>query len=325
MAMPKLKENIALAAYSNYKIGGPARFFFEPKNEKEVLWAVAEAKRRKIPFFILGGGTNLLIDDAGFRGLVIRPRLVALKAKGAGVTAGAGVMMADLLDFSVKHSLSGLEWAGGLPGTVGGAVRGNAGCFGGEIKDSIASVRSLDTKTMKIIERSRKECRFGYRSSVFKEKKGTEIILDATLTLVKGKKREIARGIQEKIRHRAERHPLEYPNIGSIFKNVPLAAIHKKGSARYKKALREAGVAFRGSRFTVKSDPFPVLYAAKLISETGLRGVSFGGAMISAKHTNFIVNVLGAGSGDVKRLIALAKAGVFRKFRVQLEEEVQLL
>ncbi len=316
---------MTLARYSNYKIGGPARFFFAPKNEKEVLWAVKEAKAKKLPIFILGGGTNLLIDNRGLDGLVLRPNLLTLKAAGAKLTVGAGVSMEKLLKFSARKSLSGLEWAGGLPGTLGGAIRGNAGCFGGEIKDVVESVRSFDTKTMKIIERPAKKCAFGYRASIFKKKDGREIVLLATLRLKNGDKKEIVAAIQEKIDHRVRNHPLDYPNIGSIFKNVPLAAIHKKGSAKYKKALREGKLHFRSSHFSIKTDPFPVIYAVKLIAETGLRGVSSGGAMISAKHPNFIVNVLGAQSSDVKELIALAKSVVKEKFGIELEEEVQIV
>jgi UDP-N-acetylmuramate dehydrogenase len=233
--------------------------------------------------------------------------------------------LADILKFAIARSLSGLEWAGGLPGTVGGAVRGNAGCFGGETKDSVVSVRSLDIKKMEIVERIGKQCAFTYRSSIFKKKNGAEIILSVTLALEKGNKKEIASVVKERMRYRAEHHPLEHPNIGSVFKNVPLDAVHKKGSAKYKKALRDATLALRGSRFSVKTDPFPVISAAKLISESGLRGVSAGGAMISPKQPNFIVNVLGAGSSDVQCLITLAKAEVHKKFGVCLEEEVQLL
>jgi UDP-N-acetylmuramate dehydrogenase len=324
--MPKFQENIQLSKFSHYKIGGPARFFFEARTEKEVAWAIGEAKKRKLPVFILSGGTNILFSDKGFDGLVLRPAIMTLKAKKDNtLEVGAGVFMSQLLDFAAAKSLSGLEWAGGLPGTVGGAIRGNAGAFGGETKDSVVSVRSFDVKTMKFTERSAKECAFKYRDSVFKKKHGAEIVLSATLTLAKGDKKAIARSIKEKIEYRKKAHPLDYPNIGSIFKNVPLHVIHKKGSPKYKKAVGAQELAFRGSRFSVKNDPFPVIFAAKLISESGLRGVSAGGAMISPKHTNFIVNVLNASSCDAKSLIKLAKAEVFKKFGVQLEEEVQLV
>ena len=131
--------------------------------------------------------------------------------------------------------------------------------------------------------------------------------------------------MHEKIAHREKNHPLEHPNIGSTFKNVPLSKIHKEGSRLYRRAIANAALRYRGSIFSIKTDPFPVISAAKLISESGLRGVSFGGAMISPKHPNFIVNVLQAKAGDVKTLIRLAKANVRRKFGVQLEEEIQII
>ncbi len=148
--MQKFQENVALARYSNYRIGGPARFFFAPKNEKEVRWAVKTAKAKRLPVFMLGGGTNLLIDDKGFNGLVLQPNIRTLSARGTRVDGRCRRSHAEPFAIFREESLSGLEWAGGLPGTVGGAIRGNAGCFGGEIKDAIVSVRSFDMKTMKI-------------------------------------------------------------------------------------------------------------------------------------------------------------------------------
>lgn len=325
LRMPQFKEGVALSKFSHYKIGGPASFFFEAKTEKEVVWAIKEAKARKLPVFVLGGGTNLLIGDEGFAGLVLRVNNAQIIVKKNAVTVGAGALMSDLLGAATKKSLSGLEWAGGLPGTVGGAIRGNAGCFGGEIKDSVVSVRSLDTKTMKFVLRTGRQCGFAYRHSIFKKKNGSEIILSATFALQKGNKKEIARVIKERIKYRKDHHPLEYPNIGSIFKNVPLGSVHKAGGAKYKKAIGDSALAFRGAHFSIKTDPFPVIATGKLISESGLRGVSFGGAMISPKHPNFIVNTLAAGSSDVKNLIMLAKAEVHKKFGIHLEEEVQLL
>ena len=331
----KFRENVSLAKYSHYKIGGPARLFFEPKNEHEVVWAVSEAKKEKLAIFVLAGGTNVLISDEGFDGLVIHPlfksiALVKGKSKSSHVVeVGAGATMADLLKFTAAKSLSGFEWAGGLPGTVGGAIRGNAGCFGGETKDCIVSVRSFNMKTLEFVMRTATQCAFHYRDSVFKkksrQKNGDEIIVSATFRLVPGDKRAIAKAIREKIEYRERAHPLDYPNVGSIFKNIPLRAIHKKGSVHYKRAIKTGALTFRGSQFSVKTDPFPVIFAAKLIAESGLRGVSSGGAMISPVHTNFIVNVLDARACDVTQLITLAKAEVHRKFNVNLEEEVQVV
>ncbi len=304
------KKSISLIRYSNYKIGGPADFFYEAKTVEGLEKAVKQTRQAKLPFFVLGGGTNLLISDSGYHGLVLKPSLVSLTARGVLVTAGAGVQFSELLDFTVQKGLSGLEWAGGLPGTVGGAVRGNAGAFRGETKDMIQEVISLDTKSpsCKITKRSYATCRFGYRTSVFKQDGNREVILSATFRLKPGDPKTIREAVEAKIRYRKERHPLEYPNIGSIFKNVAVTDVPKKHLAKL--------------RSVVKQDPFPVVPVAYLISEAGLKGVSFGGAMISPKHPNFIVNILNAKASDVKTLIALVKDKVKKRFGIQLEEEI---
>jgi len=129
------RENVSLAGHSNYKIGGPARYFCEPNNTEEVIEVVKWARSKRLPIFILGGGTNILFSEKGFAGLVLKPNLRGLLRAGTTLQSGAGVSMAELLDFAAGNDLEGLEWAGGLPGTLGGAIRGNAGCFGGEIKD----------------------------------------------------------------------------------------------------------------------------------------------------------------------------------------------
>lgn len=304
----KFQENISLAQHSNYQIGGPARYFFETKTPAQVRAALQEAKYRKLKVFILGGGTNLIIADSGFDGLVLKVVIGGRTVKGKDITVGAGVPMADLLKFALARKLAGLAWAGGLPGTVGGAVRGNAGCFGGETKDAIKSVRTLNTKTLREKEWTKQRCRFGYRSSIFKERDGEEVILEATFALARGEAKVVRAEMEDHMKYRRERQPLEYPNIGSMFKNVPLANVPK-----VKQKLFTA---------VVKNDPFPVVPTAYLLSEANLKGVVFGGAMISPKHPNFIVNVRHATAADVQVLIALAQAEVKKKFGITIETEV---
>ncbi len=307
----EFKKDVNLAEYSNYKIGGPAKFFFEVKSVEETEWAVKEAKRRGLKIFVLGGGTNLLISDEGYDGLVLKPAVRFLKCDGTAITAGAGTLMSELLDFAAEKGLSGLEWAGGLPGTLGGAIRGNAGAFGGEIKDSVGSVMSLRIGDLKQVTRDKNECKFGYRASIFKESSGEEIILSATLRLNNGEAAEIKKIIREKIDYRLSRQPLEYPNIGSIFKNVPVELVPKDVLPKCADAI--------------KQDPFPIVPAARLIGLTGLKGAKHGGAMISPKHGNFIVNVGDAKAADVKNLINLIKEEVRKKFGIKLEEEIMEL
>jgi len=311
IATVKILENVPLAPHSNYRIGGPARYFCEATNEEEIRAGVLFAREQNLRLFVLGGGTNLLISDSGFDGLVLKPSLMQLEAHGNIVTVGAGVLVSDLLKFTIQHSLSGLEWAGGLPGTVGGAVRGNAGAFRGEIKDRVVSVESFDVETLETISRDNVACQFGYRSSIFKEKNGREIILTTKINMIQGERAAIAAGIQDKVNYRLERHPMEYPNIGSTFKNVDLKLVPDE--------MRDAVAK------VVKVDPFPVVPTAYLISEAGLRGTQHGGAQVSQKHPNFIVNLGGATAADVKFLIAVVKERVFEKYGIRLEEEIQLV
>jgi len=305
-----VKENIDLKSFSNYRIGGPARYFFNPKNLEELKESVQEARRLKSPIFILGSGTNLLISDAGFPGAVIKPELTKLQVTGDKIQVGAGVLMSEVLKVAAERGLAGLEWSGGLPGTVGGAVRGNAGAFAGETKDTIVEVTSiqLTTDNLELITRNNAQAKFGYRTSWYKENNGKEIIIEAIFQLKPGDSKAIGSVMEEKIKYRQDRQPLEYPNIGSIFKNVDLKLVPEK--------LHTMVAA------VVKKDPFPVVPTAFLISEAGLKGVACGGAMVSPKHPNFIVNVMHASAKDVECLIDLVKSSVKDKFGINLEEEI---
>lgn len=309
----QVRRNVPLKEYSAYRIGGPASYFLETDDITVLSDALVAAQEELVPFFIMGSATNLLISDSGFAGLVVRPQFRSLSVEGTRLRAGAGALMADVLSFAIENSLSGLEWAGGLPGTVGGAIRGNAGAFGGETKDSVHEVMSLDMSDtqMRRITRMRNECDFSYRNSIYKEPDRKELIVEAEFNLSHGDPEKIRLLVDEKIRYRAERHPMDVPNVGSTFKNVPLD--------RVPDAMR-AVIAH-----VVKTDPFPVVPAAYLISETKLQGVQIGGAMISPKHPNFIVNVDNARARDVEELISLIKDAVREKFGIILEEEVMRL
>ncbi len=304
----KFQENVPLAKHSNYRIGGPARYFFAARTAEEVRDALKEAKARRLKVFILGGGTNIIFPDKGFKGLVLKVVVGGVRAKKNIVTAGAGILMKDLLEFAVKRKLAGLSWAGGLPGMVGGAVRGNAGAFGGETKDTLASVRTLNTQALKEKTWTNRQCKFTYRSSIFKERDGEEVVLEASFSLKQGSVKAIRAEMEDHIRYRKERQPLELPNIGSIFKNVPLQNVPKKLHAQFAKVI--------------KIDPFPVVPTAYLLSEADLKGIVHGGAMFSPKHPNFIVNYRRAKAADVKALIKIAQTAVKKKFGIRIEPEV---
>lgn len=305
-----IRQNVSLKEFSNYKIGGPALYFLEASS-KDILVEDLKNWDKDLPAFILGNGTNILISEKGFEGLVIHCTVPGVDKQDDKVTVGAGVLVSDLLNFCVENSLSGLEWAGGLPGSIGGAVRGNAGAFGGETKDLVLEVMSLDIKTLEEKKRNNKECEFGYRTSIFKTKAKDEIILTVKLGLKKGDKEAIKKSIREKIDYRYKKHPMDRPSLGSTFKNIPVVIL----TEQQKKDLMQF----------VKNDPFPVIPVAKLLYLCNLKGKREGDAQISEKHPNFIVNLGNAKTDDVKNLIEFAKKAVKEKFNVTLEEEIMYL
>ncbi len=311
-----IRQNVPLKDYSNYKIGGPASYFLEISTKEQLLEGLREWKEISSAFpdnkkriFVLGKGTNILISEKGFEGLVIYNNILGIEKKEEGLIVGAGVLVSQILSFCIENQLSGLEWAGGLPGTIGGAVRGNAGAFAGEVKDSIKEVVSLNFNTLEEKKRANLECLFDYRYSVFKSELGkNEIILSVTLALKPGNEELIKNSIREKIDYRNTKHPMEYPNIGSTFKNVKVESVPEN----WKRELAQY----------IKNDPFPLVPSAKLLFLANVKGKKEGEAMISDKHPNFIVNLGNATSHDVKTLIIFAKNAVREKFNIELEEEI---
>jgi len=287
-----------LAEYTTFKIGGPADFFVEVEEEERLLKLIKLLKELKLPYFILGGGSNLLVADEGFRGTIIKIQNSKFKIQkfdyvkdSSGmdnskfkIICGAGYLLGRLIEKTAKLGLAGLEFAAGIPGTVGGAVRGNAGAWGQAIGDKVKRVKVLTPKgEIKWLKASK--CHFSYRQSRFKKTK--EIIWEVELELEKGNKKEIQEKISQNLAKRANQ-PKE-PSAGCIFVN-----------------------------------PKP-LAAGKLIDKCGLKGKGIGDAQISPKHANFIVNLGKAKAADVIKLIKLIKEKVKEKFGVELEEEVFLL
>jgi UDP-N-acetylmuramate dehydrogenase len=285
----KFKKNVKIAPFTGFNIGGKADYFFEAETKKELVKAVFQAKKEKIPFFILGKGSNLLVSDKGFKGLVIRMKIKRVKVKGKLIEAGAGASLAEVVKISLEESLSGLEWAAGIPGTLGGAVFGNAGAFGKSMKEIVKEVEVLDSSTLKTKKLKKKDCRFSYRESFFKKRKNL-IILSVILMLRKKDREKIKNEIKKVLKERKEKQPLNFPSAGSVFKN-----------------------------------PKPGLSAAFLIEECGLKGKRFRGAEISKKHANFIINSSKARAKDVFQLIKIAKKKVEKKFGIKLKEEIEII
>lgn len=311
-----INKNVSLKDFSNYKIGGNALYFSEVKIKEELIGSLNEWKNisksisglSNSQVFVLGSGTNILFSDVGFNGLIIKNSINGIQKDGNKVSVGAGTEVSKLTDFCIQNLLSGLEWAGGLPGTVGGAIRGNAGAFGGETKDNLIEATSLNLKTLETITRTSDECKFSYRNSIFKNQATDEIIISAVFNLEKGNREEIENKLKEKIEYRKAKHPLEYPNIGSTFKNVPVEKI----PVEFKDELSQY----------IKNDPFPVIPAAKLIFLGNLKGKRVGDVMVSEKHTNFIINLGNGKASQVKELIGIIKNEIKNKFGVVLEEEI---
>jgi len=302
------RRNVSLAPYTTFKIGGTAKYFYIARSTKDIVDAVAQAKSLKLPFFVLAGGSNVLVSDKGFNGLVIKVQNTAYTISKTNVHADAGVSMETLVKKTGSKGLSGLQWAGGLPGSVGGAVRGNAGAFGGEIKDSIVSIRVLNAKG-NIVTLIQKQCKFSYRDSLIK--KNNLIVLSCIFKLEKGNKRIIQATAKDHREYRKERHPLEYPNAGSVFKNCDV----KKFSKKLQEELQDV----------IKVDPFPVVPTAYLISQAKLKGLRVGKAQVSKKHPNYIVNKGGATAKDVLHIAKKVKNIIKKKFSVNLEQEIQFV
>lgn len=297
-SLSEIKENVSLKNYTSFKIGGRAKYFFVAQTEKDLISAINLAKEINLPFFILGGGSNLLVSDREYKGLVIKTKnekikiepLSSSKKGGAKlkIFCEAGTLFSKLLSESIKNEATGLEWAIGIPGTVAGATRGNAGAFGSSIADSIQMVRVYNVKNRKIKIFKNKDCQFNYRNTIFKKNKDL-IIISLTLELKKGKKKDIENKIKEYLDYRKKHQPLNFPSAGSIFLNP-------KGFS-----------------------------AGQLIEKCGLKGKKMGQAQISKIHANFIVNRGRAKAKDVKKLIKLTKEKAKQKFGIILKEEIEYL
>ena len=287
----ELKENEAMCRHCSFKIGGPARAFAVPENQQQLEQICKILHEQHSAPMILGNGSNILFPDEGLKDLFIisTDKLTALSlADECCICAGAGISLSKLAAFAMQNSLEGLEFASGIPGTLGGACIMNAGAYGGELKQCIKSVSCYELKSQTFVTLSREQCEFEYRGSLFK-KNPSYVILSAELQLKKGNKEEIAAKIRELNGRRREKQPLELPSAGSAFK-------------------RPEGH-----------------FAAALIDEAGLKGCCVGGAQVSEKHAGFVVNTGSATSHDVCELLKQVEEKVYDKSGVKIEPEVIIL
>ena len=302
----KIQKNVSLSRYTTFGIGGDAKYFIEIKNKKELEWAIGVSKEFNLPFLVLGKGSNILVSDEGYEGVVIKISSKDISLDGEIVVSDSGVFLPFLASFCLERELSGLEWATGIPGTVGGAIRGNAGAFGTSISDLVIAVDVMDMNGRKRTI-SNNECEFGYRESIFK--KNNEIILEAKMKLKKGDYKKMKEKIDQYLNYRKEKHPQE-PSAGSIFKSHSINNNERNLLVQKLPDIEKFG------------DLIP---AAFLIEQCGLKGERLGDAMVSTLHANFIINVGKAKADDVKNLIVLIKEKVKKRFGISLEEEIQYI
>lgn len=272
--------------HTTFRVGGPADCFVEPGSEEELVRTIAFCREHALPCYVIGNGSNLLVGDRGFRGVIVRlgGALAQIDAQGDCIRAGAGALLKDIADTAARNGLAGLEFASGIPGSLGGAVLMNAGAYGGEMKDVVRSVRVL-TREGEIEQIPGSEMGFGYRTSLAQTQ--GQIVLGALLSLHRGDREQIQRTVDDLTQRRAMKQPLEKASAGSTFK-------------------RPEGY-----------------FAGKLIMDAGLRGFSLGGAQVSDKHCGFVINNGEATAAEVAALIAEVQKRVYEHSGVRLEPEVR--
>ena len=277
-----------MAEHTTFKIGGPAQIFLTPHTTEEIGAVVKLCHAEDIPLFILGNGSNLLVSDEGMEGVVLQlyDNFSKITVEGNRIKAEAGALLSKIGNIAKEASLTGFEFAAGIPGTLGGAVRMNAGAYGGEMKDIITTVWVMD-QSGQIMEYTNEQMEFSYRHSNVEEK--GYLVVGAEVTLEPGKQEAISARMKELAFARREKQPLEYPSAGSTFK-------------------RPEGY-----------------FAGKLIMDSGLCGYQVGGAQVAEKHCGFVINKGGATAKDVMQLVSEVKNTVYETFQVELEPEIRMV
>ncbi len=284
----QIKPEEPMKNHVTFRVGGPADFFVTPKNYEELSWVLKCCAKYEMPCYIMGNGSNLLVSDQGYRGVVIQlfRQLNDIQCEGNVIRAQAGALLSAVANRALEEKLTGFEFAAGIPGTLGGACVMNAGAYGGEMKDVLKSVAVL-TREGERITLQKNELELGYRTSIIAKK--DYIVLEAEIELKAGDAEEIKAVMDDLKERRTTKQPLEYPSAGSTFK-------------------RPEGY-----------------FAGKLIQESGLQGFQVGGAQVSEKHCGFVINKDQATAADIAELIRQVQDRVEEKFGVRLETEVKRL
>lgn len=293
-----------LSRHTRFGIGGPADLYAETESVEAFIAATAAARDSGLPTMVIGGGTNLIVSDSGFRGIVLRYRADALLASNGRVVAQAGAVLQDLVDFTIARGLKGLETLSGIPGSVGAAVYGNAGAYGHSISERVVKVQFFDGECVRVF--SNEECEFRYRESIFKRRKewiifSTQLLLDEADA---GELRKIADDI---LKVRNEKFPVTMKCAGSIFKNLLLREL-------------PAAVAAEVPEKVVREGKIP---AAWFLEQVGAKGMSRGEIRVADYHANLIYNTGTGTAADLRAVIEELKARVRARFGIEIEEEVQ--
>lgn len=283
----QIKENEAMSSHTSFQVGGPADLLILPSNRDQLLESLTLVKAAKIPFYIIGKASNVIVRDKGFRGVIIKMTgLTQVDIEDTAIYAEPGISLKNLADLALEEGLTGLEFASGIPGSLGGGVTMNAGAYDGEMKNIITAIEVLDEEG-RVLVLDRAACAFAYRASIIQEK--NYILLGVHLSLRKGDYSIIKEKMADLNARRWDKQPLDWPSAGSTFR-------------------RPAGY-----------------YAGKLIQDAGFKGYCLGGAQVSKKHSGFVINRESATTADILALIKTIQDGVLKDFGVALKTEVVVI
>jgi len=300
----KIKRDFSLKEISFAKIGGTAKYFLEVSQKKELLACLRWAKKNNLEIIIIGNASNILFSDGYFKGLVVKIKNNKFIFKKDYLLVSAGLLINDFLKKCFKYQIKDYEWLAGIPGTIGGAVYGNAGAYSREIGEKVIKVKTIDISSLKEKIYYQKDCCFDYRNSIFKNKQ--EVIWEIFLKKEKGYSKEIQKKIQFYLKERIEKKNYLYPSLGCVFKNIPLLKIKNQ------EIIKKFNPPIKGGKIS----------AGWLIEKANIERKKIGGAMISSFHHNIIINYHKATFDDFLKLINLIKKKVFEKFKILLEEEI---
>jgi len=303
----KIKKDFSLKEISFAKIGGIAKYFVEISQKKELLSCLRWAKKNNLEIIIIGNASNILFSDGYFKGIIIKIKNHRFILKKKHLLVSAGFLINDFLKKCMKYQIKDYEWLAGIPGTIGGAVYGNAGAYSREIGEKVIKVKTIDISSLKEKIYYQKDCRFDYRNSIFKNKQ--EVIWEIFLKKEKGNLKEIQEKIKSYLKERVEKKNYLYPSLGCIFKNIPLSKIKNN---ILKEIIKKFNPPIKGGKIS----------AGWLIEKANIKKRKIGGAMIAPFHHNIIVNYQKATFNDFLKLINIIKKKVFEKFKILLEEEI---